>query len=371
MYRPGKQSTKPDALSRRADHLDIPPSDQSMLPESVFANIALILPEKEIQARIEKSLDQDESLSEILEHLQNKSSALASIKRAFKDYEMEAGLLFYQGQILVPNAGDLWEDLLQIFHDSPMAGHPGQQQTLELLSRAYYWPGISANVYPHVNGCKTCQRTQLPKTKLIPAQPLETPLRPWQHVSYDMITDLPKDGQCDCILVVVDSFTKFVVLVPVSKKLKAPELAEIFLNQVWKQYGLPGEAVSDQGTMFNNKFLRALYKQLGIDPHFSSAYHPQSNGQTERVNPTIEHFLRAYSSVNQLDWVKWLPMTEFACNNAIHSDTGRSPFMALYGWQPALTPSNVETNIPEANDLANTIKRQWEEVAAALHQSKS
>ncbi|CEL53421.1 Retrotransposable element Tf2 155 kDa protein type 1 OS=Schizosaccharomyces pombe (strain 972 / ATCC 24843) GN=Tf2-1 PE=4 SV=1 [Rhizoctonia solani AG-1 IB] len=171
MYRPGKQSTKPDALSRRADHLDVPPADQSMLPESVFANVALILPEKEIQARIEKSLDQDESLSEILDHLRNRSTAPASIKRAFKDYEMEAGLLFYQGRILVPDAGDLREDLLRVYHDSPMAGHPGRQRTLELLSRAYYWPGIRADVYLHVDGCETCQRIRLPKTKLIPRSP--------------------------------------------------------------------------------------------------------------------------------------------------------------------------------------------------------
>jgi hypothetical protein len=231
-----------------------------MLPESVFANVSLILPEKEIQARIEKSLDQDESLSEILEHLRNKSSAPASIKRAFKDYEMEAGLLFYQGRTLVPDASNLREDLLQIFHDSPMAGHPGRQRTLELINRAYYWPGIRADVYLHVDGCETCQRIRLPKAKLIPAQPLEVPSRPWQHVSYNMITNLPKDGQYDCILVIVNSFTKCVVLVPVSKKLKAPKLAEIFLNWVWKQYGLPEKTVSDRGTVFNNKLLRALYK---------------------------------------------------------------------------------------------------------------
>ncbi|CEL62351.1 Retrotransposable element Tf2 155 kDa protein type 1 OS=Schizosaccharomyces pombe (strain 972 / ATCC 24843) GN=Tf2-1 PE=4 SV=1 [Rhizoctonia solani AG-1 IB] len=243
MYRPGKQSTKPDALSRRADHLDIPPADQSMLPESVFANVSLILPEKEIQACIEKSLDQDESLSEILEHSQNESSAPASIKQAFKDYEMEAGLLFYQGQILVPDAGNLREDLLRIYHNSPMAGHPGRQRTLELLSRAYYWPGIWADVYLHVDGCETCQRIQLPKAKLIPTQPLEILLRPWQHVSYDMITDLPKDGPYNCILVIVNSFTKFVVLVPVSKKLKAPKLAEIFLNWVWKHFALPSNPI--------------------------------------------------------------------------------------------------------------------------------
>ncbi|CEL52813.1 hypothetical protein RSOLAG1IB_11158 [Rhizoctonia solani AG-1 IB] len=230
MYRPGKQSTKPDAWSRRTDHLDVPPADQSMLPESVFANATLILPEKEIQSRIEKYLDQDKSLTEILEFFQHKSTAPPSVKRGFKDYKMEAGLLFYQGRILVPNVNELREELLRIYHDSPMAGHPGQQQTLELLSRAYYWPGIRANIYLHVDGCKTCQRIRLPKPKLIPAQPLEIPSRSWQHISYNMITDLPQDGPHNSILVIVDSFTKFVILVPVSKKLKAPELAEIFLD---------------------------------------------------------------------------------------------------------------------------------------------
>ncbi|CEL58952.1 hypothetical protein RSOLAG1IB_12226 [Rhizoctonia solani AG-1 IB] len=142
MYRPGKQSAKPNALSRHADHLDIPPADQSMLPESIFANTALILPKKEVQSRIEEALDQDESLIEILEYFCHESTAPPSVKQGFKDYEMEAGLLFYQGHILVPNVNKLREELLRIFHDSPMAGHPGRQQTLELLSRTYYWPGI-------------------------------------------------------------------------------------------------------------------------------------------------------------------------------------------------------------------------------------
>ncbi|CCO37087.1 Retrotransposable element Tf2 155 kDa protein type 1 [Rhizoctonia solani AG-1 IB] len=127
MYRPGKQSTKPDALSRRADHLDVPPANQSMLPKLVFANVSLILPEREIQSRIEKHLDQDESLTEILEYFRHESTAPPSVKRGFKDYKMEAGLLFYQGRILVPDVNELREELLRIFHDSPMAGHPGRQ----------------------------------------------------------------------------------------------------------------------------------------------------------------------------------------------------------------------------------------------------
>ncbi|KAF8749834.1 hypothetical protein RHS01_09731 [Rhizoctonia solani] len=186
-----------------------------------------------------------------------------------------------------------------------------------------------------------------------------------------MIVDLPKDGNSDSILVIVDSFTKYVILVECSKKLKAPELADLFLRHVWKRYGMPEKTVLDRGRVFNNKFLKALYQRLGIDPHFSSAYHPQSNGQTERVNPSIEHFLRAYSGVNQQDWTKWLPMAKFAYNNAVHSSTGKTPFKALYRWEPTLTPSNVPTDVPEANNLAQTMEKQWKEVESALRQSKS
>ncbi|QRW18713.1 Retrotransposable element Tf2 protein [Rhizoctonia solani] len=283
---------------------------------------------------------------------------------------MEAGLLFYQGRIVVPDVGTLQTDLLQFFHDSPLAGHPGRQRTLELISRNYYWPGICANTYWHVDSCKTCQQIRKPKYASIPPQPLELPTCPWQHVSYDMIVDLPKDGSSDSILVIVDSFTKYVILVECSKKLKAPELADLFLHHIWKRYGMPEKTVLDQGRVFNNKFLKALYQCLGIDPHFSLVYHPQSNGQTEHVNPTIEHYLWAYSGVNQKDWVKWLPMAEFAYNNAVHSATGKSPFKALYGWEPALTPSSIPTNIPEADKLAAQMEAQWREIAAALRQSK-
>ncbi|QRW24118.1 hypothetical protein RhiXN_07090 [Rhizoctonia solani] len=115
---------------------------------------------------------------------------------------------------------------------------------------------------------------------------------------------------------------------------------------------MPEKTVSDCSWVFNNKFLK-------------------SNRQTEWVNPTVEHFLRAYSGVNQKDWVKWLPMAEFAYNNAVHTSTSKSPFKALYEWELALTPSNVPTDILEANNLANQMEAQWQEVEAALWQSKS
>ncbi|QRW16920.1 Retrotransposable element Tf2 protein [Rhizoctonia solani] len=254
VYWPSKQSGKPNALSCRSDHADVPPGNQTMLPEPVFANITLVTPKKELQHQIKAALDQDKSLEEILQFLQNESKAPPSIKQAFKDYKMEAGLLFYQGRI------------------SP--GRPPRQAT------------------------DTGTTIRKPKYASIPPQLLDLPTRPWQHILYNMIVDLPRDGNHDSILVIVDSFTKYVTLVECSKKLKAPELA--------------------------------LYQCLGIDPHYLSAYHPQSNGQTEHVNPSVEHFLRAYSGVNWKDWFKWLPMVEFAYNNAVHSMTSMTPFKALH-----------------------------------------
>ncbi|KAF8759543.1 Chromo (CHRromatin Organization MOdifier) domain [Rhizoctonia solani] len=297
---PGKQSGKPDALSRRSDHADIPPEPQSMLPKPVFANIAL---------------DQDESLEEILRFLENESKAPPSIKKAFKDYQMEAGLLFYQGRIVVPDTTDPGIGLPQLL----LARHP-------------------ADTYWHVDTCETCQRIRKPKYASIPPQPLELPVRPWQHVSYDMIVDLPKDGGNDSILVIVDSFTKYGIFVKCSKKLKAPELAELFLEHVWKRHGMP-EKRSQTGEGSSLLFSLSPPKR-------------RSNGTSK---PLHEHFLRAYSGVNQRDWTKWLPMAEFAYNNAVHSSTGKTPFKALYGWEPTLTPSNV----PRTYQKPMTSPVQW------------
>ncbi|QRW17416.1 Retrotransposable element Tf2 protein [Rhizoctonia solani] len=356
VYRPGKQSGKPDALSRHADHANIPPAAQTMLPDPVFANVALVTPEKELQRQIKASLDQDESLEEILQFLQNKSKAPPSIKCAFKDYEMEAGLLFYQGQIVVPDVGTLRTDLLCIFHDSPLAGHPGRQRTLELVSRDYYWPGIRAETYWHVDSCETCQRIRKPKYASIPPQPLELPTRPWQHVSYNMIVDLPKDGNHDSILVIIDSFTKYGIFVKCSKKLKAPELAELFLEHVWKRHGMPKKTVSDRGRVFNNKFLKALYKRLGIDPTSPQRITPRA---TDRQNGSI-HLLNTSSGRTQ------------------GSINGTGPNGCQWPNLPTTTRSIVARGkhhskpyVPEANDLAQTMEKQWREVESALRQSKT
>ncbi|KAF8752550.1 hypothetical protein RHS01_07625 [Rhizoctonia solani] len=313
VYCPGKQSGKPDALSRQSDHANIPPANQTMLPDLVFANVALVMPEKELQRQIELSLDQDKSLEEILQFLQNESKAPPSIKQAFKDYQMEAGLLFYQGQIVVPDVGTLRMDLLRVFHNSPLAGHPGRQRTLELISWNYYWPGI----------CSDTQFHQIHNTGGM-LQEVESS-QTGRSVSTSCLEKVWNAGEDHL--------------------------------RLWKgiQQQVPESAVPTP------RHRPPLFLHIS----------PPEQWANRTGEPSVEHFLQAYSGINQKDWVKWLPMAEFAYNNAVHSAMGKTPFKALHGWEPTLTPSNVPTDVLEANTLAQTMEAQWKEIESALQQSKT
>ncbi|QRW24193.1 Retrotransposable element Tf2 protein [Rhizoctonia solani] len=295
-YRPGKQSGKPDALSRRSDYVDAPPDPEVMLPSEVFANTS------EAELKIFLTEDAD--------------NAPPSIRKAYRDYDWEEDLLWYRGKLVVPDLEILKERLLREFHDSPLAGHPGQQRTLE-LSRNYWWPGMKSSAKEWVECCPTCQANRRAHAPVIALKPLDVPPYPFHTISYDFITGFPKSNGHDAILVVIDSFSKFGHFIPTTKKVTSKGLADLFISQV--------------GTTFTGKFLRALYQRLGVKPSFSSAYHPESDGQTERVNQFIEFYLRSYVAADHSDWASWLPLAEYAYNNAKHSATGKTPFELVYG----------------------------------------
>lgn len=371
-YRPGKQSDKPDALSRRAEYVDIPNEPQTMLQPEQFVSALQEFPaEEELQGAIQLALNLDPSLETILEFVRrDHSHTPASIKAKFKDYTWDNELLWYNGKIMVPDDEDIKRDLVANFHNSPMAGHPGQNRTLELVSRRYYWPSMKSWIGKFVETCEVCQQTRPAPGRELPIMPLEVPQRPFQFVSYDLIVKLPKSKGFDSILVVIDSFTKFGHFIPCKESMSAREVAELFLRDVWKLHGTPEKTVSDRGTQFNNKFLRHLYKRLGIKPSFSSAYHPETDGQTERVNQSIEHFLRGYVNHDQDNWAKWLPMAEFAYNNAKHSATGKSPFQIVYGRDPTMTPSSIPSQSPEADEHTDALRKAQAEIESALRLSK-
>src|SRR4051794_19521962 len=169
----------------------------------------------------------------------------------------------------------------------------------------------------------------------------------------DFITDLPPSATFDAIRVVVDRLTKMVHFIPYRKSISGEETAKLFLDNMYRYHGLPDDIISDRGSQFISRFWRSLFEILKVDIKLSSAFHPQTDGQTERVNQVLEQYLRCTINYQQDDWTLYLPLAEFAYNNSIHASTQQTPFYANYGYHPKLDlwASTGEKN-PAAEDLA-------------------
>ena len=166
---------------------------------------------------------------------------------------------------------------------------------VELVTRNFWWPGVTREVKQYVEGCNSCQRnknrTEQPVGKLMPNS---IPEKPWTHISADFITKLPLAQGYDVILVVVDQLTKMVHFIPTTEKTTAEGLAKLFRDNVWKLHGLPKSIISDRGPQFTVGLMRELNQMLGIESKMSTAFYPQTDGQMERVNQELEQYLRMF-----------------------------------------------------------------------------
>ena len=186
--------------------------------------------------------------------------------------------------------------LIKDFHEVPAAGHPGRSKTLELLSRQYYWPRMHKNVDRLLHNCHTCQRSRTSRHAPFGIlRPLPIPNGgAWRHISMDFITGLPWSNEFNAILVVVCRLTKMRHFIPCRDTRTVEQLTELYACHIFRLYRLPKTIISDQGSQFITKFWRALCKALKIEALLSTPYHPETDGQTERVNAILEQYLWAY-----------------------------------------------------------------------------
>ncbi|KAJ1598976.1 hypothetical protein NDA14_006704 [Ustilago hordei] len=174
-------------------------------------------------------------------------------------------------------------------------------------------------------------------------EPLATPDRPWGSISLDFIEGLPPSKKYDSktydsILVIVDRLTKFAILAPTHKTVTAKQTAVLLYGHMVRLFGYPDHMVSDRGRQFISGAWKAFAEQMGVKHSLSTAYHPQTDGQTERVNQVIEQYLRMYCNYEQNDWANLLDTAAFVYNNTVHNSIGVSPFFACYGWNPKAHP---------------------------------
>ena len=190
----------------------------------------------------------------------------------------------------------------------------------------------------------------------------------------DFITDLPVSQSFDSIFVVVDRLTKMAHFVPCLKAVSGEDTTKLFLDNIYRHHGLPNDIISDRGPQFISKFWKSLFQLLKVQINLSSGYHPQTDGQTERVNQVLEQYLRCTINYHQDDWTKHLPLAEFAYNNSIHSSTQQTPFFANYGRHPKAnlfhTPQQVNTIAPAVEDLATSLSKLQEEMISQLRKAQ-
>jgi hypothetical protein len=248
---------------------------------------------------------------------------------------------------LPPSSQSLRQRMIAEHHDAPIAGHLGRAKTQEALSRRFFWPDLAKHVAAYVRSCDTCQRTKArnhPPLGL--AQPLSVPKAPWEIVGMDFITQLPESRHGNSqIVVFTDHLTKMLHFVAAPTPLTAEQVARLYMHHVFRLHGYPTGIVSDRDKRFVSEFWRSLQRQLGTKLHMSTAHHPQTDGQTERANRTLEEMVRAFVDAEHSNWDELLSAAEFAYNNSVHASTGFTPFYLNSGRHPR-TPAALLHDAP-------------------------
>jgi hypothetical protein len=250
------------------------------------------------------------------------------------EYMIQDGLLFRGNQLCISKCS-MRENLLKEKHSGGLAGHFGHDKKFSKLNDSYYWPGMRTDVKKFVDRYRICQHTKGKRKNTGLYQPFSIPDTPWYVVSMDFILGLPRKHRgYDLIFVVLDRFSKMEHFIPCQKTGDATHIANLFFKEVVRLHGFPRSIISDRDTKFMGHFWRTLWKKLGTNLSFSSAYNPHMDGQTEVVNRSLGDLLRSLVTEHHSQWDHILPQEKFSYNDSLNRSIGQSPFQVVYGMQP-------------------------------------
>lgn len=310
-YKPGKDNVAADALSR-----------------SFF--MAISRPVNSLLSSLNSAVNSDSTLSAI------KTQCLQGTC-ADPLYQVRQDTLYWNNKVVVPEDSHIIQSILHEFHSSLLGGHAGIARTKARIASQFTWPSLSRDVRFFVSKCLVCQQAK--SSTAAPAgllQPLPIPLQIWDDVSMDFITGLPPSHGFTVIMVVVDRLSKYGHFVPLKSDFTSLKVAEAFLHTVVKLHGFPKSIVSDRDKVFTSSFWQNLFKLSGTTLSMSSAYHPQSDGQTEAINKCVEMYLRCFAGQAPNKWSKLLDWAEFWYNSSYQCSIGMTPFKVVYGRDPPI-----------------------------------
>ena len=319
-------------------------------------------------------------ISTIQSDLENKLRAAYEEGAAFiealpsKDTYCICGVWYKGAQLVIPPS--LQHTVYLEHHAANLAGHLGRDKTIAAISSSCWWPTLAADVSKWCQECTECQKNK--GTNRAPAgllRPLPVPTHPWQAISMDIMTDLPVTAEGhDAIVVFCCRLSKMVHFVPCCKSYGAPEFANLFVKHVFRAHGLPSSIVSYRDPRWTSHFWKTVFTLLGTQLNMSTAFHPQSDGQSERSFRTLQQMLRAFVSPRQDDWAEHLPLLEFAYNNSKQASTGFIPFEMCYGRKPA-TPFTralpVSNHVPAADAFIENLQSTMRLAKQAVHTAQA
>ncbi|GJY69924.1 putative reverse transcriptase domain-containing protein [Tanacetum coccineum] len=318
-YHPGKANVVADALSRKE-------RIEPLRVRALVMTIGLDLPKQILEAQIEALKP---------ENLENEDVG-GMIRRDIPKEKLEPradGVLCLNGRSWLPCYGDLRSVIMHESHKSKYSIHPGSEKMYQDMKKLYWWPNMKADIATYVSKCLTCAKVKAEHQR--PSGLLVQPAIPewkWDNITMDFITKLPKSSQgFDTIWVIMDRLTKSAHFLPIRENDPLDKLARLYLNRIVARHRIPVSIICDRDGRFTSNFWRSFQKALGTDLSMSTAYHPETDGQSERTIQTLEDMLRACVIDFGKGWVKHLPLAKFSYNNSYHASIKAAPYEALYG----------------------------------------
>lgn len=320
--------------------------------------------DQDLISRIDEAYLKDPVLQELIKATRERQRRILhqllkeGLRLEMADLQVTAeGRLYVRNRLYIPDADGVRAAVIEQAHDTLCGGHSGKYGTYEKTNRWYYWPRMTTDVARYVRACLMCKRTKAYRDgKHGLLHPLPIPDRYWQSISMDFITELPKckyrGRTFTNIMVTVDRLTKNKKFIPL-ENLRVETMVQAFVEYIWREEGYPEEIVSDRGAQFVSHFWKRLCQRLGTKPKLSTAYHPETDGQTENANAYLKQYLRAFVSYRQDDWVQYLPTAEFEANDTVSASTGVSPFVVTKGYPPR---SGIEP--PQPTQGTAPVRRQ-------------
>jgi hypothetical protein len=342
----GKKNGRTDALSRRPDHDTGDDNNKQLvvLPPKFFSRAYARMTKTGAYQSIQDKVEQDQ---------QENQASILQIKKWTNTHQLiKLNSIWWKGEsgrLVVAGDNNLKRGVINFYHDSPPARHPGISNTFELAKRDFWWPNMKQDVEQYVKGCAVCQankvNTRLLKPSLIPITPEHT--LPFQTIAMDFITKLPVSEGYDTILTITDhDCSKAAIFIPCKETITAEGVADLYLKYVYPRFGIPKKVISDRDTRFTSKFAKGLCQALEIYQNISTAYHPHTDGQSERTNQWLKGYLRCYCKEHRRDWRKWLPIAEAAHNQWPNATTKKMPYDLIMGYMPQVNWSSIPSQVP-------------------------